>query len=132
MFKETVEKGLLKRYSDAMVIKRAIEEGWIIVKDVDWSGLVRYKSLGRGELSSMALAMRKDMLLLTDDSDARDLSEELGVQTHGIIFVLKKAVKSGLITKKDAIKSLNLLVDKVFRISEKLLKYAKDVISSDP
>lgn len=115
-----------------MVIKRAIEEGWIIVGDIDWSDLAGYRSLGSGELSSMALAMRKGMLLLTDDSDARDLSEELGIRTHGIVFVLRKAVKGGIITKKDAIKSLDLLADKGFRISERLLRYAKDAISSDP
>ena len=64
VFREAVEKGISKGYSDAVVIKRAIEEGWIIVEDIDWSDLAGYRSLGSGELSSMALAMRKGILLL--------------------------------------------------------------------
>ena len=107
---------------------KKIRKGIVVLKEerkiiIPYFGIVQRSS---------ALAMRKNMLLLTDDSDARDLSEELGIQTHGIIFVLRKAVKSGLITKRDAIESLDSLVEKGFRISKRLLKYAKDVISSDP
>ena len=61
VFRETIEEGISKGYSDAVVIKRAIEERWIIVEDINWSDLAGYRSLGRGELSSMGFHLRGQM-----------------------------------------------------------------------
>ena len=57
--------------------------------------------LGLGEASSIAVAVKRKLKLLTDDLDARKIAKRLGVPVSGTIGVLALAVKKHYISLKE-------------------------------
>ena len=49
----------------------------------------------RGELSAMAVALKKGLPILMDDRRARQAAEELGISTFGTLAVLEIAANAG-------------------------------------
>jgi hypothetical protein len=103
-------------------LRSAVADGWIEIKSPtaplplqDWQAA----TLGRGELEAMALAKEWGALLLTDDSDGREIAESVGLQVTGTVGLLIRAKNAGHISQ------LRPFMDKLrletnFRMSENL------------
>ena len=77
------------------------------------------KNLGKGEASSITLALEfDDSLLIIDERKGRKIAEEMKIEIIGSLGVLIKAKKTGAI---ESVKEILNLIDKTnFRISNSI------------
>lgn len=91
---------------------------WITIREVTDKGqyLKLAEELGKGEASSIALAMEfEESLLIIDERKGRKKADALGIETIGSLGVLIKAKEKGVI--KEVREVLGLIDQTDFRIS---------------
>ena len=123
---------LQETFSDLIVTKEVAEEfgelpDWVEIKEVADKGqyLKLAEYLGKGEASSIALALEFDnSLLIIDEKKGRKVAGDLRIEIIGSLGVLIKAKEKGVIK---SLREILILIDKTdFRISqsirEKVLK----------
>ena len=109
VFEEAVTAGKLNGYPDAEIIESAVINEDIIVKNtgvsekIDEIEKVFNCKLGSGEREAITLALKTGSLLLINDEEASTIAEFLGVKTKGVLFVLLKSVKLGLLEKNESL-----------------------------
>jgi len=91
---------------------------------------VRSESIDSGEAESISLALQlKSDWFLTDDTEARQFAESLGIETHGSIGVLLWAASSGHIDHRaTANQYLNALANSSLWISDRVIAEASKAI----
>jgi len=130
VYREAVQQGLAEGYKDAEYIRDAIVDGWIRVEKAPMMFEDKIESverrlriqLGVGEREAISLALSlKAHIILTNDKLASTVAKILGLKPRGILYILLKAVKNGVITSRDARLLLEKMVDYGFWISPSLL-----------
>ncbi len=129
VFKEAVTVGLEKGYDNAKVIQRQIGESIKIIKVREEStrkvhALERKLGveLGSGERESLALCLQiKVKTILTNDRVVFEMARRLGLEPHGILYILKETVKEGMFTKEEAIRILLEMVNNGLWIAPHLI-----------
>jgi len=130
VYREAVETGLQEGFSDALIIKEAVDQGWIKItmldeKEVEFCRKMMNHAfeLHMGEAQAIALARRmgKETLLLIDESSARAFAEAWGLKVKGVVYVIMTSLRCGLLDNKEAKEIMLTLVRKGFRIEPKLL-----------
>ena len=82
--------------------------------------LITDLNLGKGEADVIALASQTGLKVVVDDSKARKVAENMGLEITGTIGVLMKAEKLGLIgSAHDKVRELR---EEGFYVSEELLE----------
>lgn len=125
VYKEVVLKGEGKGFSDALIIERAVKDGWIQVKkakrDADILKFAQELDVGEVEVLSIARKIKpKPTLLLIDDASARAVAESFGFNVKGTLYILLRAFRKGLLTKKETKEHINKLILVGFRISQEV------------
>lgn len=95
---------------------------WIITEKSDTK---LYQSLSEivdsGEASAMALAMKKEnVLLILDDSKARKLAKQLELNYTGTLGIIVKAAKQGILENVETI--LKMIQETNFHITDQLIQ----------
>jgi len=109
VFEEAVTAGKLNGYPDAEIIESTVINEDIIVKNtgvsekIDEIEKVFNCKLGSGEREAITLALKTCSLLLINDEEASTIADFLGVKTKGVLFVLLKSVKLGLLEKNESL-----------------------------
>ncbi|KAF5422670.1 MAG: putative nucleic acid-binding protein, contains PIN domain [Candidatus Methanocomedens sp.] len=109
VFEEAVTAGKFNGYPDAEIIESAVINEDIIVKNtgvsqkVDEMEKVFNCKLGMGEREAITLALKTGSLLLINDEEASTIAEFLCVKTKGVLFILLKSVKLGLLKKNESL-----------------------------
>ncbi len=116
--KEVVDKGKEEGAADAISIDECIQNGWTIVKRV--KNKKEFEGIHLGEASSILLAKELDVIVLIDEEDARVVARALGLKAKGTLYVLRKCVERGIISKKEAIEILDSMLNEGFRLSAPL------------
>lgn len=116
--RETIDKGKEDGASDALVIENAVTDGWIEVEKIDEDK--SFTGIHKGESNSILLAKKHKCLVIIDEEDAREVARVMGLKVRGSLYVLKKSVEKGLISKDDAIRTLDEMIEDGFRISIKI------------
>lgn len=68
-----------------------------------------FPELDPGERAALAIALERDLILLTDDLSARDAADARDVDVHGSIGVLVRAYGQGVLAKATAIELMRAL-----------------------
>jgi predicted nucleic acid-binding protein len=128
VYREVVEEGLERGFSDALVVKDGVDEGWIRVSKLNEEkaelchGMVEHASeIHLGEAQAIALAREEGALLLMDESSGRAFAEAWGLRVRGTLYVLLTALRDGILSKDETRDAMLQLVEKEFRIDPKLL-----------
>jgi uncharacterized protein len=128
VYKEAVERGLQEGFSDALVIKEGLDQGWIKVSVLDENeknlcqAIVRHAfEIHMGEAQATVLARKKGALLLMDESSGRAFAEAWGLKVKGVLYVVMTALRCDLLDNVEARETMLALVRKGFRIEPKLL-----------
>ena len=130
VYREAVETGLKEGFSDALIIKEAVDQGWIKTTMLDEKEVELCQKmmnhafeLHMGEAQAIVLArgMGKETLLLIDESSARAFAEAWGLKVKGVVYVIMTSLRRGLLDNKEAKEIILTLVGKGFRIEPKLL-----------
>ncbi|HEX7411229.1 MAG TPA: DUF3368 domain-containing protein, partial [Bacteroidales bacterium] len=121
--------GILKGLYKEIIITQEVKDefgddlpDWIIIRKV--INITRQAEialrLDRGEASSIALALElKNSILIIDEIKGRTVAKSYNLEIIGTIGILLLADKNGLI--KDFMSTIRLLMNKGFRVSDKLI-----------
>lgn len=67
------------------------------------------ESLDAGERAAIAIASERDVVLLTDDLDARAAASDSGIDVHGSIGVIALGYAQGVLEKEQAVATMRAL-----------------------
>lgn len=116
--KEVVDEGKKLNKTDAFLVEKGIEEGWIKVKKVV-SWVDTQIEIDQGEISVISLAKENKISgVLIDETPARIAAKLAGLKPKGTIFVLLEAIKLKLIDFEEFLEILEKLVEEGFRLKE--------------
>jgi len=140
VYKEAVEKGLEEGFSDALIIKESVSQGWIRVTDLNekeaelCQKIVEQASeIHLGEAQAIILARERNTLLLMDESSGRAFAETWGIRVRGTLYLITKALGEGILSKDEAKEATLQLVAKGFRIEPRLLaRVLREIGNSSP
>ncbi len=122
---EVVDKGKERGYTDALLVEKAIEEGWIKVINVNvdykFAKAAEVAGLHKAEIAVIYHAYKNDITALLDEDAARVFSRDLGVKVRGSLGLLIEGLKEGLISYSEAVKGLDNL-SKVMYLSSDVYK----------
>ena len=123
VFEEVVERGKKEGYKDALAVEEAIAQKWITVHEAKHSKnlLLLAPEIDEGEAQALSLALNtKARTVLIDDATARSVARSLGLNPRGTAYAILLAMKKGLVTKKEAKKLFQELIQAGFRIAPEL------------
>ena len=87
--------------------------------------------LGRGETSALSLCIEKKILIfLSDDKKARKVAEILSIKAIGTVGIILENLKQNKITKQEAKKTLQLLLQYSYYLSADIYAKILDMIES--
>jgi len=107
------EAALQKQSADAVLISKAVEEGWIKVSEEraeEAEALARVSGIHLGEAEAILLAQRLGVGLIIDEREASATAQMFEVRPIGTIAVLLLAVAKDLITLSEFRESLDGLI----------------------
>jgi len=125
---EVVERGLEEGFSDALIVKECINQGWIKIQKPNQENLELTQrfmehapEIHLGEAHAILLARESNALLLMDESCGRAFAETWGLKPRGTIFVILKALRERILEKNEAKDTISSMITKGFRIEPNLL-----------
>jgi len=128
VYKEVVERGLKEGFSDALIAKECVNQGWIKVstlnkREVDLCRRIMEHAaeIHLGETQAILLASELNTLLLMDESCGRAFAETWGLKVRGTLCMILKALREGLLNKDETKEAVSSMINKGFRIEPKLL-----------
>ncbi len=128
--REVVDQGKELHEPDALLIEQAIAEGWIVVKAVEPSSLLKDIGIDQGETEAISLALemkRKEILI--DQTHARVAAELFGLTPRGTLYILLRALKERKMSYAEFRALLEELIRAGFRMSDEL--YLKALKSAE-
>ena len=120
VFSEVVLKGKELQHPDALVVEKAVEDGWIEVKEIESCSELEEFGIDAGEAQAISLALSINVPVLLDQTHARIAAKAFGLKPNGTIFVLHAALKKGLLTCEEYQDQLEALVKVGFRMSDEV------------
>lgn len=122
---EVVDKGKEKGFTDALLVEKAIEEGWIKVIDVSvddkFAKAAEVAGLHKAEITVVYYAYKNGITALLDEDAARVFARGLGVKVRGSLGLLIEGLKESLISYSEAVKGLDDL-SKIMYLSSDVYK----------
>lgn len=116
---EAVDRGKELKRGNALVIERAIEDGWLKVSRAEPVKLPIELEVGETAAISLAKKLGSREVLI-DEVSARTAARLLGLQPRGTIFVLLKILEEGEMNLDEFLETLNELVKHGFRLREEI------------
>ena len=128
VYKEVVERGLKEGFSDALIVKECVNQGWIKVStlnkrefDLCRRTMEHAAEVHLGETQAILLASELNTLLLMDESCGRAFAETWGLKVRGTLNVILRALREGSLNKDEAKEAVSSMINRGFRIEPKLL-----------
>ena len=122
-----VKEEVLEEKPGGKKIHQAIEEGWIIVreiKEIDYLKVLQ-NHLGFGEAECIALAVeQKASLIITDDKKAKNYAKRIGINVIGTLGLIVQAVNERVLTPEEGIKTIERLKEINFRLNDTVIAQA--------
>jgi len=132
--RETRETGRKERAPDAIIVDKAVESGWITVKELSgWAkkevgALLRTPGLHKGECEAIALARQIGAdLLLIDERVGSGAAKAWGLEVIGILGAIIEAMAKGFVTFDEVKAYFDRLIDVEFGLSSKDYKRALEM-----
>ncbi len=118
--KEVVDRGKKEKSSDAVIVERALKEGWIEVRKISVIKELEEFGIDLGDVEAISLALKTNLEILVDQTHARMAAKALGLKPRGTIYVLLRALKKGRLSYDEYLSSLEDLVTAGFRLSSEV------------
>ena len=98
-------------------LQKGIREKWIEVEKIELLSTLKTDTLGQGEKEAISLAAKHKVVLIIDDDSAKAYAAIMGVESHGTLYLLILAVRRNIVSRKEVIEIVNLMMSKGFYIS---------------
>ena len=118
--KEVVDQVKELNEPDALIVEKAINDGWIIVKKVEIIEILKKTGIDKGEMEAISLAIKMNDEILLDQTHARNAAELVNLKSRGTLFILFLALKKKEISYKEYLDLLQDLVRHGFRMSQEV------------
>lgn len=116
---EVVDRGKDLKQADAVIIEKAIKEGWIKVSKTNL--ISTPIELETGEIAVLSLAKKtKIRQVLIDETSARTAARLMGLQPRGTISVLLSALRRKAISYDEFLDIMDLLIIQGFRLKQEV------------
>jgi len=108
---ETIEKGKEESYSDALILEKLENEGWLKTVKLSHSSTLKTAKelaveLGKGEAEAIALAAEKNERLIIDDHKGRQIADYYGVETVTTLGLMLEMLLDGALPREDYRKNI--------------------------
>jgi predicted nucleic acid-binding protein len=126
VYEEVYVKGIEKGVSEASALKELFEEGIIEVEPPPKEGSKKVKEISKsagihpGEASVISYALALNATAIIDDKRARQVARVLGVRLSGTPGLIIELVRRSIISKDDAKRALEKMVNEGWYCSAKL------------
>ena len=116
VYHEVVTKGKERRRADTPIVEKAISEGWIKVVNLDEDclrfveNLLRIEKIGLGEAQAIALALKMQAPLITDDKVVHRFASMYRVETLWTTTLILNSVNTRLLGKEEGKQVLRELI----------------------
>jgi predicted nucleic acid-binding protein len=115
---EAVDRGKMKGFSDTIHVERAIKEGWISIEEIkpnkEFKKVAKVAGLQPAEIAVIYHAYQNRVIALLDEDAARVFARTLGVSVRGSLGIILEALKTGLLSREEAIEALDRLSDVMY------------------
>ena len=115
VYEEVVMRGFERGDPEAGYIDGLIKEKHFSVAKP--KNLIKIPSLSRADNEVLSLAKERNAVALIDEIYARDIADSLGIGKHGSIWVVLILLKQKVVTRKEAMKCLDIMVSHGFYLS---------------
>ncbi len=106
---EEIEKGLQKGFQEALSVKKLMDEGFIVIKEI--KGVKEGFGLHPGELSVIEMAKKLRLKeLIVDDKAAIQVAKYFGLKVVSTPYLLLKNLKEGKIDHEEFTDAMNALI----------------------
>lgn len=123
---EAVHQEVMRGFLGKDEITEAINSNWIKVQKVQNQRMVRFLQSnlrGRGECECIILAEEiSAKVVLVDDKKARKVAQQGSVEVIGTLGLLALVVKEKVLSKKEAVEGIRLLMENEFRLSDSVIQ----------
>jgi predicted nucleic acid-binding protein len=123
--KEAFDEGVRLGHADAQTIGKAIEEGWIRIKEVPETLTSAIKKLAEGEnisktdAKTLILARELQAEILVDEKALSDLAKIFGLKVWNTWTILLESLRKGLIAISDIESAITELGEKRHKLKNK-------------
>jgi len=138
--REVVDEGVQYGYDDALIVKQAIDEGWILTKKYTRTPstvkkLAEGERISKSDAETLLLAKENKVdLVLIDEKVLSDLAKMYGFEVWNIWIILLEALRKGLIELSDIKSAINELSGQRHRLNSRqateILEAAKFITSA--
>ncbi len=108
--KETIERGKLEGYKDALFLETLEVEGWLQTVKLSSKSAKLAKdlsdSVGEGEAQAIALALERKDRLFIDDLKGRRLAEQYRIESTTTLGVIFELLVSGVLARLDYLRNI--------------------------
>ena len=123
---EVVDKGKELGHSDALLVEKAIEEGWIkeiqVENDEKFSKIAEISGLHEAEIAAILYSYKNKYVVLLDDDPARIFARNLGLEVRGSLGILIQGAIEEKVSYKMAKNALDNLAEIMF-LSSTIYKF---------
>jgi len=137
--KEAFDEGIRLGHTDAQVIGKAVEEGWIVTKDAPETVTLAAKRLAddenisRTDAKTLLLARENRAEILVDEKPLSDLAKMFGLKVWNTWTILLESLRRGFIETPDIRSAITELGEKRHKLTNKqiaeILKAAELIAS---
>lgn len=120
VFQEVVVQGREGNHIDAILVEKAIKEGWIEAKEAAVAQQLKEFGIDKGEAEAISLALDLKTLVLLDQTHARIAAKAFGLKPRGTLFVLLKALKQNKMSFDEFVDCLQELTAVGFRMQQEV------------
>jgi predicted nucleic acid-binding protein len=138
--KEAFDEGIRLGYADAHIVGKAIEEGWIVIKEASDTVALAAEKLAEGEnisqtdAKTLLLAKESGADILVDEKILSDLAKMYGLKVWNTWTLLLESLRRGFIRVSDIESAITELGERRHKLKGKqaaeILKAAKLIASS--
>ena len=126
VFTEVVEHGRAKGHADALALARLFEVKAINIVDASDKAILRtlrkINGLEQPDAETLAVAKDRDYRAVIDDLLARRVARTYGIDFVGTPFILFLATQCRLLTKKDALRAVDDMIQAGWRCGPELYR----------
>ena len=123
---EVVEAGREHGYPDANRIARGIDEGVLMVREVEaddqFRSFAAVDGLSEGDASTLALAAQADATAIMDETIGRDVAGVYGIETRGTAFLVLSLVRDDELLPDEGRTVIDEMVDAGWYCSTELYR----------
>lgn len=138
--REVVDEGIRLGQTDALAVRKAIEEGWIVIQDIPKAmasaakRLAEGENLSRSDSETLLLAKKSGAeIILVDEKGLSDLAKMYGLKVWNTWTILLEALSKGFIEISDIKSAINELGERRHKLKTKqateILEAAKLIAS---